>query len=99
MPIRVVCDECDSEVKVKDDLAGKKIRCKGCGATMEVPDAEPVSRRASAGGAAQRRPTPDPAARQRPARPGERPARPAERPMRGRPDPERGGKRQPIADA
>ena len=30
--ITIVCPECDKEMKAPADVAGKKIRCKGCGA-------------------------------------------------------------------
>ena len=30
MAIQVVCDFCKAEYNLKDDLAGKKLRCKKC---------------------------------------------------------------------
>ena len=35
--VAVICEGCKREMKVPADLAGKKIRCKGCGATLSVP--------------------------------------------------------------
>ena len=40
MSIAVVCESCDRSVKVKDDLAGRKIKCPGCGKVLAVPDEE-----------------------------------------------------------
>ncbi len=39
MPIRVSCD-CGRATTVKDELAGRKVRCPGCQAVLDVPDAE-----------------------------------------------------------
>ncbi len=41
MPISVVC-ECGKRLKVKDEAAGKRIRCPGCGTVLEVPSAEAI---------------------------------------------------------
>lgn len=38
MPITVVCDQCDSRYSLKDELAGKKLRCKKCGNVLVAPD-------------------------------------------------------------
>lgn len=40
MPIAVVCRDCDRSVKVKDDLAGRKIKCPDCGKLLTVPGGE-----------------------------------------------------------
>jgi hypothetical protein len=40
MSIAVVCESCERSVKVKDDLAGRKIKCPGCGKVLAVPDEE-----------------------------------------------------------
>ena len=40
MPLRVECGGCDKTYTVKDELAGKKLRCKTCGATIPIPAAE-----------------------------------------------------------
>jgi hypothetical protein len=37
MSIRFSCPECKKEFEVGDDLAGKRIRCKGCSTLMVVP--------------------------------------------------------------
>lgn len=46
MPIRARCDSCAKQFALKDDLAGKKIRCPNCKAVMAIPAAG-----ASSGGA------------------------------------------------
>ena len=38
MPIGVECHSCDRSIKVKDDLAGGRIKCPGCGKVLAVPD-------------------------------------------------------------
>src|SRR5262249_18516041 len=38
MPIKLSCD-CGKKLQVKDDLAGKKVKCPGCGAVVPVPAA------------------------------------------------------------
>lgn len=40
MPISVVCEDCDKKYNVKDELAGKKIRCKDCQSILIVPALE-----------------------------------------------------------
>jgi hypothetical protein len=50
MAITVACD-CGKEFKVKDELAGKKVKCPACQAVLTVPaaeDAEPPRPRSSA---------------------------------------------------
>lgn len=37
MSLTVSCPECDKKLKVKDDAAGKKIRCPGCSTVFPVP--------------------------------------------------------------
>src|SRR5258708_4687939 len=32
----VSCPECKKELKVKDDLAGKKVKCPGCGSAFVI---------------------------------------------------------------
>src|SRR5690242_387122 len=39
MPIEVVCPSCDKVHKVKDEAAGKKLRCKGCQTVISIPAA------------------------------------------------------------
>lgn len=42
MPIRVEC-ECGKVLRLKDELAGKRVRCPGCGDPLSVPaDEEPL---------------------------------------------------------
>lgn len=36
MPIQIPCS-CGKNLQVKDELAGKRIRCSGCGGVLEVP--------------------------------------------------------------
>lgn len=37
MPIKVRCKECETTFAVKDEAAGKRVRCKGCSAPVKVP--------------------------------------------------------------
>ncbi len=37
MPIAISCKDCGRDYRLKDELAGKKIKCKDCGATVAVP--------------------------------------------------------------
>jgi hypothetical protein len=37
MPIAVTCPECESVCRVADEMAGKAIRCKRCGARVPIP--------------------------------------------------------------
>src|SRR5438067_12590152 len=39
MPITVSCS-CGKQLRAKDESAGKKIRCPGCGSVLSVPAAE-----------------------------------------------------------
>lgn len=39
MSIEARCTKCDKKVKVKDELAGKKIKCPGCGEKLSIPEA------------------------------------------------------------
>jgi len=44
MSIRLTCSDCDKPLKVKDELAGKRIRCPGCQSIIRVPaGADPAS--------------------------------------------------------
>lgn len=36
MPITVICDVCAASVRVRDDAAGRRFRCKGCGKVLVV---------------------------------------------------------------
>ncbi len=37
MPIRATCPQCSISLKGRDDLAGKRVRCAGCGAVITLP--------------------------------------------------------------
>jgi predicted Zn finger-like uncharacterized protein len=37
MPVLAVCDGCRAEYQLKDDLAGRKVKCKECGSVILVP--------------------------------------------------------------
>jgi hypothetical protein len=39
MAIPVTCSQCGRQYNVKDDAAGKKFKCKDCGAVVDVPQA------------------------------------------------------------
>lgn len=39
MPIEVTCPTCSRAYKVKEEAAGKKLRCKGCETVIPIPDA------------------------------------------------------------
>jgi predicted Zn finger-like uncharacterized protein len=42
MPIRAVCPGCQKEYQVAETAAGKKVRCKNCGGTINISEPEPV---------------------------------------------------------
>ncbi|QDU95043.1 TM2 domain-containing protein [Lignipirellula cremea] len=53
MPIEISCSSCDKRLRVKDDLAGKKVRCPQCKGVIEVPsDGVSVAAEDEAGDAA-----------------------------------------------
>src|SRR5262245_16818662 len=37
MPIDVQCEDCGKKLRLRDDLAGKRIKCPGCGEALTVP--------------------------------------------------------------
>jgi len=39
MPITFSCNSCDKKLRVKDELAGKKVKCPGCATVLHVPAA------------------------------------------------------------
>ena len=45
MPIPAVCDECFAEYKVKDEFAGRRMKCKQCGSLIAIP--KPARRQAA----------------------------------------------------
>ena len=40
MSLSVTCPDCDKSLKLKDELAGRKIRCPDCSAVISVPSAD-----------------------------------------------------------
>lgn len=38
MTIEFECPDCSREYRVKDELAGRRVTCKGCGEKIQVPD-------------------------------------------------------------
>ena len=56
MSIAVECASCERSIKVKDELASRKIKCPGCGKVLTVPDEEDIEE-------PQEEPDPQPAAR------------------------------------
>lgn len=40
MGISLGCEECGKEYRIKDELAGKRIKCKECGAVITIPSLE-----------------------------------------------------------
>ena len=40
MAISLSCPECDNSLRLRDDLAGKRIKCPGCEAVIRVPSAD-----------------------------------------------------------
>jgi hypothetical protein len=41
--IPIACDACSKSIRVKDELAGRWIKCPGCGSMMLVPKPKPAS--------------------------------------------------------
>lgn len=74
MSISFNCASCDKKLKVKEELAGKRVRCPECGAVQEVPEPmleaeeSPVSSAPAEGGYAMAPPEPtkEPAEKRRP---------------------------------
>src|SRR5947209_5744244 len=52
--IRLSCLQCGKKLKVKDDLAGKKVRCPQCKELLEIP--KPISEDATVAPSAARQP-------------------------------------------
>jgi hypothetical protein len=40
MAIALACPECDRQMKVKDEMAGRRVKCPGCGSAITVPSPE-----------------------------------------------------------
>ncbi|QDV16559.1 hypothetical protein Pan153_11900 [Gimesia panareensis] len=49
MPIQVSCPVCAKIYKVKEEAAGKKLRCKDCGETVSIPKLDPFEKEAGTG--------------------------------------------------
>jgi hypothetical protein len=43
--IVITCPDCEKQTKVPDNLAGKKVRCKGCGGVIPVPQKRTIDTR------------------------------------------------------
>lgn len=43
MSISVQCPGCEKKLRTKDELAGKRLKCPGCGHVIVVPSAQPAS--------------------------------------------------------
>lgn len=41
MPISIECEECGAELKFGDDAAGRRVKCRKCGAGVQIPGGEP----------------------------------------------------------
>jgi hypothetical protein len=77
MPISARCPnkECGKSLKVKDELAGKKVKCPACASVFVVPAAEPVA--AVEPAPVKKKPAPPPPPAKKPAAPA--PAAPAKK--------------------
>ncbi len=64
MPIRMTCPGCGLKYDLPDKHAGKKARCKSCGAEMKIPVPRTMSSAASPGAGPPKPKGPDPALRQ-----------------------------------
>jgi predicted Zn finger-like uncharacterized protein len=42
MSIAITCPSCEAELRLRDELAGRKVRCPKCGAAVGVPKHEPT---------------------------------------------------------
>jgi len=40
MPISLVCSNCEKNLKIPDEMAGKKVRCPACKTVLTVPAVE-----------------------------------------------------------
>ena len=69
MPISLACPECDKSLRLRDELAGKRIRCPACQGILTVPSASSSSTTAKpATGGAKAKPSSKPARTSPPAR-------------------------------
>jgi hypothetical protein len=60
MSIHIACQECGQKLRMKDELAGKRIKCPHCQALLRVPDEEPADAVAEALPVAEEEPTASP---------------------------------------
>src|SRR5262249_11505509 len=50
VPVEFNCDHCERSIRVRDELAGKRVKCPSCSETVSVPDEDqPAPARKSAG--------------------------------------------------
>ncbi len=42
MSIKVSCDSCGKELKVRDEAAGKRVKCPDCGSVVQIPEPDDV---------------------------------------------------------
>ena len=42
MSIRVSCDSCGKQLKVRDEAAGKRVKCPDCGSVVQIPEPDDV---------------------------------------------------------
>ena len=76
MPIRFLCenDDCRKPLRVRDELAGKRVKCPQCGQLVTAPTSSPAAK------------TPAPKAKKEPAKPSSKAVSPAANAMQQRLD-------------
>ncbi|MBC8116611.1 MAG: hypothetical protein H7062_19635 [Candidatus Saccharimonas sp.] len=42
MSIRASCDSCGKQLKVRDEAAGKRVKCPDCGSVVQIPEPDDV---------------------------------------------------------
>src|SRR5262249_7337106 len=57
MAIALTCSECEHVLKIKDELAGRKIKCPACGGVIAVPAGSKTTSAVAAGAPAKTSPT------------------------------------------
>jgi phage FluMu protein Com len=50
MPITFSCNSCNKKLRVKDELAGRKVKCPGCATVLQVPATSTEEAGVAAGG-------------------------------------------------
>lgn len=48
MPLKVTCGDCGADYNLAESMAGKKVRCRECSGTIEIPSAKPMASMKSA---------------------------------------------------